>query len=133
MTSQSTSRHIACVGYGWVRRGLVGQPSPHVTHTPPTCSEMPVSRQNEEVHLCHTKNLTYQVKIKCLCSEEMVLVQWDYWEKISQKSLQKMLLFLCWLHVGMMLELWPPQNLLLAHYWLHVGLAGMYPVPGCGP
>ena len=33
----------------------------------------------------------------------------------------------------MMLELWPLQNLLLAHYWLHAGLARMYPVPGCSP
>ncbi len=39
----------------------------------------------------------------------------------------------CGLHVGMMLELWPLQNLLLAHYWLHAGLALMYPVPGCSP
>ena len=53
------------------------------------------------------------------------------------RSLQKVLSFLCWLHagydVGMMLELGPPQNLLLAHYWLHVGLAHTYPMSGCGP
>ena len=52
---------------------------------------------------------------------------------IGKKNVVIFVLVTCVLHVGMMLELWPPQNLLLANYWLHAGLARIYPVPGCGP
>ncbi len=33
-STRSTSRHIACAGYGWIRWGRVSQPGPHVTIRP---------------------------------------------------------------------------------------------------